>query len=138
MGAKGRKTMSDHNLFPDVLRCLLTPDQETGRWNGHCLDLDVATSGKDADQAWHNLRAIVRLHVEHCFTNWQDGLKFRASDEEVATFEALKTKHRVRSEKITFNLVPPQKFEEPPPLWIEAVEDEGGVLLGSTSGPHIQ
>lgn len=80
------------DLIPDVLRCLLQVDPETRRWNGHCLDLDLATSGKDAEEAWKNLRAVVRLHVEHCFTNWQQGLKFRANDDEIAVFEALKTK----------------------------------------------
>ena len=131
--------MSDQNLIPPVLRCLLHHDVETGRWNGHCLDLDLATSGKTADQAWENLRAVVRLHVEHCFTNWQDGLKFRATSDEISSFEKLKLLHGARSEKITFNLVPPQKQEEPPPpLWIEAVEDEAGVLVGSTASASIQ
>lgn len=130
--------MSDHNLIPDTLRCLLTLDRETERWNGHCLDLDIVTSGKDAEQAWQNLRAVVRLHVEHCFTNWQEGLKFRASGEEISVFDALSAKHPMRREKITFNLVPPQKAEEPPPLWIEAVEDEGGVLVGSASCAPVQ
>jgi predicted RNase H-like HicB family nuclease len=120
------------NLIPDVLRCLLQIDTETGRWNGHCLDLDLATSGKDAEEAWKNLRAVVRLHVEHSFTNWQQGLKFRANDDEIAVFEALKAKQRVRSEKITFNLVPPKDHGQGvSPLWIEAVEDREGVMNAS-------
>jgi hypothetical protein len=124
--------MADHEkLVPSVLRCLLQLDTESKRWNGHCLDLDLATSGKDPDQAWQNLRAVVRLHVEHCFTHWQDGLRFKAEPEEIAVFEALRKHQHIRSEKITFNLVPPQTQEELPPLWIEAAQMDEGVECGA-------
>jgi hypothetical protein len=119
--------MTQHVKIPDVLRCLLTPDVETGRWLGHCLEFDIVTSGKDPDSAWKNLKAVVRLHVEHCFTNWQEGLtEFRASDEEIAVFEALKERQLFRSDKITFTLIPPQK-DELHPLWMQGVELSEGV-----------
>jgi hypothetical protein len=131
--------MNDHeNIIPKVLRCLLQADPETGRWNGHCLDLDLATSGKDPDQAWLNLRAVVRLHVEHCFTHWQDGLKFRATPDEIAVFEALEKHQPVRREKMTFNLVPPQTREELPSLWIEAAEIDEGVGRGAPELAAVQ
>jgi len=114
-------------LIPDVLRCLLLSDAKTGRWNGHCLDLDIATSGEDPDQAWKNLLAVVRLQVENCFTHWRKGLQFRADEDEIAVFEALSKKQLVRREKITFNLAPPAATEMPPPLWVEAAEMTGGV-----------
>jgi predicted RNase H-like HicB family nuclease len=126
-------TMAQNVKIPEVLRCLLTPDAETGRWLGHCLELDVVTSGKDPDAAWKNLKAVVRLHVEHCFTNWQEGLlNFRASDEEIAVFEALKGRQLFRSDKITFTLIPPQK-NELHPLWMQGVELTEGV--GSVRTP---
>jgi hypothetical protein len=122
-----------NQLIPEVLRCLLQHDQETGRWNGHCLDLDLATSGETSEVAWKNLRAVVRLHIEHCFTNWQEGLKFCASDSEIAVFEALKAKQPVRSEIIQLNLVPPKdRRPSMPALWIQAVEDKEGLLNVST------
>jgi hypothetical protein len=127
-------------MIPKVLRCLLTEDPETGRWNGHCLEFDLATSGIDPDQAWNNLRAVVRLHVENCFTHWQEGLKFRASAEEVALFELLKKQEQpFRSEKITFNLVPPQRPEELlAPLWIQGIELEQGANTGVPRIPALQ
>ena len=74
-------------MIPEMLRCLLTRDAETNRWLGHCLDLDIVTSAKDEDVVWDNLKAVVRLHVEHSF---DAPLSFRASDDEIEVFEALK------------------------------------------------
>ena len=89
---------------------LMTKDEATGRWNGHCLDFDIATSGKDPDRAWKNLRAVVRLHVEHCFTHWQEGLTFKACAAEIDLFDRLMAKQQTfRSEKITFDLAPPKR-----------------------------
>lgn len=124
-------------LIPDTLRCLLQEDTETGRWNGHCLDLDIATSGKDPDQAWKNLLAVVRLHVEHCFTHWRKGLQCRAEDDEIAIFEALSKKQPVRREKITFNLIPPQPASELPPLWVEAAEMTGGTAHAESASVAV-
>ncbi len=117
-------------MIPEMLRCLLTKDAETQRWLAHCLDLAIVTSAKDEDVAWDNLKSVVRLHVEHCFTHWQEGLTFRASENEIAVFEALKKKQKFcRTDKITFNLIPPQATECPP-LWMEGVElTEGAVSV---------
>jgi len=107
--------------IPEVLRCLLTRDVETGRWIGHCLDFDIVTSGRDPEIAWMNLKAVVRAHVESCFTHWQKGLTFKASDEDIAIFEALKKHQRFRSDKIEFKLLAP-KNAELHPLWMEGME----------------
>jgi hypothetical protein len=122
------------SLIPEVLRCLLTKDVQTGRWLGHCLDFDIVTSGKDEDSAWNNLKAVVRAHVESCFTHWQDGLKFKASSQEIALFEALKEKQELfRSDKIEFRLTPLKRSELHPlhPLWIQGVEWVEGVGRGA-------
>ncbi|HVB55851.1 MAG TPA: hypothetical protein VNE63_05380 [Candidatus Acidoferrales bacterium] len=125
-------------LIPSVLSCLLTEDKETRRWNGHCLDFDIATSGKDPDRAWRNLRAVVRLHVEHCFTHWQKGLTFRASRDEISLFVALKRAQQpVRSEKITFELAPPPTQEHLSSLWIEGIELTEGVG-NAQAAAHVQ
>jgi len=114
----------ERTLIPQVLRCLLQPDPETGRWNGHCLDLDIATSGTDPETTWQQLRSVVRMHVENCFTQWQKGLTRRATPNEIAVFEELSKTMQVRCEKISFKLIPPAK-EPMAPLWIKAVELEG-------------
>lgn len=131
--------MTGNVEIPKILRCLLTVDQETGRWLGHCLDFDIVTSGKDEDRAWKNLVSVVRLHVEHCFTHWQDGLKFHADENCVALFEALKQKQEMfRSEKVTFNLIPPTKTEHLAPLWMQGVEWVKGVGVGTSEGVAVQ
>jgi predicted RNase H-like HicB family nuclease len=118
--------------FPDVLRCLLKPDPESKKWVGHCLDFDLVTSGRTLDSAWDNLRAVVKLHVEHCFTHHRDGLEFRASENDFAVFDALKRASTfVRTEKITFDLVQPE-FDLPP-VWVECAEDLAGVICGDST-----
>ena len=135
----GRRKMQNEITIPKVLRCFLWQDSETGRWLARCLDFDIATSGKDEDRAWKHLSAVVRLHVEHCFTHWQDGLKFRASDDDIALFDAMKKQQDVvRTEKITFNLVPPQKLEHLSPLWMQGIELTQGASRALATGSPIQ
>src|SRR5580692_3890336 len=103
------ENLNDKSLIPNPLSCLLFEDAETKRWVAHCLEFDLVTSGKDEDAAWANLKSVVKTHVEHCFTNWQKGLKQQASADEFALFALLKERQKeYRSEKISFNLVPPQ------------------------------
>lgn len=119
--------MEFEELIPNPLSCVLFEDKETKRWVGHCLDFDLATSGRDEDTAWLNLKAIVRTHVEHCFTNWQEGLMRRKAPEEFfAVLAALKeVQTEYRSDKISFTLVPP-KMDSVPSLWMHGFE--GGSL----------
>ena len=109
-------------VVPNPLSCLLFVDKETKRWVAHCLDFDLATSGKDEDAAWDNLKSVVRLHVEHCFTHFHDAFNKKASTEEFERFEALKkAQPEFRSEKISFKLVPP-KTPAVPALWMHGFE----------------
>jgi len=111
----------------EVLSCVLWRDADTSRWLGHCLDFDVATSGRTEDEAWANLRDIVRAHIEHCFTHHRDGLRLTASDQEWKTFRFLKGRQpMLRSEKITLRLVPPQK-DPARQFWIQSVESMRGL-----------
>jgi|SRR5580658_7682214 hypothetical protein len=109
-------------VIPDVLSCLLSQDGETKFWIGHCLNFDLVTSGKDPDSAWENLRAVIKTHVEHCFTHHPEGLSFKAPEGDWTLFDALKTKQPLmRTEKITLRLVAPQT-EQIPAFWIQGVE----------------
>jgi hypothetical protein len=108
--------------IPEVLSCILSPDPETGRWNGHCLDFDIATSGKDEEIAWNNLKLIVRHHIEECWERWPEGLQIRtASQERWKRFELLKKNQKMaRQDKLHLNLVKPHEHEED--FWIQALE----------------
>lgn len=99
-------TLEGTEIIPPVLSCLLTKDKETGRWIGHCLDFDIVTSGLDDDLAWKNLKEVVTLHVENCFTHWQPGLRRSASQERWQVFNRLCDPAKpFRQEKIHFHLV---------------------------------
>lgn len=114
--------MGDFKL-PERIRCLLDQDDQTGAWIGHCLDFDLVTSGESPDLAWNNLKSVVKLHIEHCFTHDQNGLDFhRAPDEDFALFEKLTNDHRLfRSDKINLNLVAP-KAPDQISFWIQGAE----------------
>jgi hypothetical protein len=131
------ENQNQETMIPNVLRCLLTKDPATGRWNGHCLDFNIATSGKDPDRAWKNLRAVVRLHVEHCFTHWQDGLKSRAHQADFTLFDALAQQQHFRSEKITFDLVAPKASEQLAPLWIQGIELQDPAGVPQVAHAHV-
>lgn len=115
---------NENPRIPDVLRCFLFEDAATKRWVAHCLDFDIVTSGKDEDLAWSNLKSVVRLHVEHCFTHWQEAFKKRAPDEDFVRFETLSQQQPLaRTDKISFKLVPP-KAQFVPNFWMKGVEGE--------------
>jgi hypothetical protein len=109
--------------LPDVFRCLLGRDSETKLWVAHCLDFDLATSGKTEDEAWKRLLRVVKMHVEHCFTHHPDGLKHKAEQDQWDLFERLKQEKRelIRSEKISLTLIP-QPEDVADFFWIQGVD----------------
>jgi len=112
--------------IPKPIECLITPDRETTLWNAHCLDFDLISSGKTPEAAWVNIKAVVRLHIEHSFTHDRAGLRrHEASPELRAIFKKLKEQKTVRSDKIELNLLPPKEPEHAADLWIQGVEELG-------------
>jgi hypothetical protein len=130
------KRLEGMELLPPVLSCLLTKDKETGRWGGHCLDFDIVTSGLDEDLAWENLKQVVRLHVENCFTHWQLGLKRSASQERWQVFNRLRDPNKpFRQEKIHFDLVAPPLPDE---QWMAAFALPEGTDCGHIESVAVQ
>ena len=116
--------MPNFNL-PDEICCILHHDMDSGAWVSRCLDFDLVTSGETEEGAWNNLKSVVKLHVEHCFTHNHAALsRYRATDEEFAFFEALASRSRFWSDKIKLNLVAKKKREVPDQLsfWIKGVD----------------
>jgi hypothetical protein len=120
--------------IPAKISCLLRQDGETGRWEGHCLDFDLVTSGSTEDVAWENLKKVVKRHVEHCFTNWQPGLtRRRASQCAFDAFNKLVQEDRpFRQDKLSLILEEPEHDQEHwlkaiafPPEWIAGEKAEG-------------
>jgi predicted RNase H-like HicB family nuclease len=110
--------------FSKPIRCLLNSDPASGRWVAHCLDFDLVTSGKTDEAAWTNIKAVVKLHIEHCFTHDNDGMfKHRVDQELIDSFDAGKGLTEVWSDKIRLNLVAPKKeADDKITFWIKGVE----------------
>lgn len=110
------------NLPVGPIRCLLSFDPASGAWVSHCLDFDLVTSGKTDEDAWANIKAVVKLHIEHCFTHDNDGLeKHRVDQELIDRFDRGKGLMEVWSDKIKLNLVQPRKQDDLS-FWIKGVE----------------
>lgn len=123
--------MAKFSLPTDPIRCLLNSDRESGVWVAHCLDFDIVTSGRDDTEAWERIKAVVKLHIEHCFTHDQDGLNsHQAPQSLIDSFDNGLGSREVRSDKIKLNLVAPAKPGDN--FWIKGVE-----IAQPACVPHI-
>lgn len=122
------------SVVPSVISCLLRKDKQTERWEGHCLDFDIVTSGSSEDIAWNNLKKVVRRHVEQCFNDWQPGLQRRAAQCHWNEFEDLhKKKVKFRQDKLSLCLVKPREDGE---HWLRALAFPE-VMNGSAATAHL-
>jgi hypothetical protein len=90
--------------------------------------------GKTEDEAWGNLKAAVKQYIEHCYSNYPQGLAEGASREEWERFaESLKYNERPsRVETIQLELGQPFLAEDNNPIWMQ------GVLTDGSSSTQIQ
>ncbi len=122
------------SLVPPMISCLLRKDKETGRWEGHCLNFDIVTSGSTEEIAWENLKKVVRRHVEQCFTDWRPGLQRRAAECHWEEFETLKLKGiQFRQDKLSLYLVKPKEDDE---HWLRALASPE-VINGSKAPANL-
>lgn len=103
-----------------LLSCLSSRDQETGMYLSHCLNFDIMECGKTAEEAWQNLKISVKSYVEHCYTNYQEGLIEAAPQEKWDEFAAAATRRAPRMEQIEIELRPPLPEHESP-VWMQGV-----------------
>jgi predicted RNase H-like HicB family nuclease len=104
-----------------MLSCLMGKDAETGLFLGHCLNFDLVTSGKTEDEAWQNLKTIIKAHFEYCYANYPDGLRMSATVDEWKNFaHRLETGGQSVVEKLEIELRPPLPEVEVP-IWIQGV-----------------
>jgi predicted RNase H-like HicB family nuclease len=126
--------MEDFKL-PESISCMLHLDTESGAWVSRCLDFDLVTSGKTEKESWANLKSVVKLHIEHCFTNNRGALSLhRADDEDFALFRKMtETGNNFWSDKIELNLVaPPPKVPDQISFWIKGVNSSGTCKAASS------
>jgi hypothetical protein len=103
------------------LSCLVHRDEDTGVFIGHCLNYDVMEVGKTDEEAWLNLKCVVKHHIEYCVSNYPDGLKRQADEKRWDEFyRALKANpNGVRVDTIELELSPPSMPESDRSLWIQ-------------------
>lgn len=66
---------------PITLTCLVEWDQETSLFVGHCLNFDlVSTSRIGEDEAFANLRTLIKRHIEYSYTHHRAGLSVSADE----------------------------------------------------------
>jgi len=103
------------------LHCLMEQDQETGLFMWHCLDLDLIECGPTNQEAWANLKRIIKNHVEYCYFNYPEGLAISAERHEwEAFYRMLKENAPIQVEEIEIDLQRPLP-EEQIPIWIQGV-----------------
>jgi hypothetical protein len=47
------------------LSCLISRDHVTSTYIGHCLDHDIMECGASADDAWKNLKGVIKRQIEY-------------------------------------------------------------------------
>ena len=63
------------------LSCLISRDAATSTYIGHCLDHDIMECGADADEAWKNLKRVIKRQIEYCNETKAGGLNRPAKRE---------------------------------------------------------
>lgn len=115
--------MPENNNKTSMLACIIGRDPETGLFLGHCLNYDLMESGSTPDEAWQKLKAVVKAHIEHCYTHYRKGLEVTASRQEWARFAELlkENKDSLTVEKIEIQLTAPLADEVP--IWMQRVSN---------------
>ena len=107
--------------IPETISCLICRDQDSGLWNGHCLDFDIVTSAATPQRAWEHLKTVVKAHIEHCFSHSVPVDTFAATGEHWSTFQKLACSQPNRNDKIEVRLVA-RRVPDRNEFWIKGVE----------------
>src|SRR5258707_8671920 len=109
-----------------VLSCLISLDAETKLHLAHCLNFDLMECGTTADEAWENLKGVVKHFIEYSYTSNPEGLSVSADPEDWNRFaEALKISTKPeRVDTINIEYRPPMP-ELSAPIWMQGVDGDG-------------
>jgi hypothetical protein len=120
--------MSNTNIFRiGMLSCLMGWDEETRLHLAHCLNFDLMECGRTEDEAWGNLKMAVKQYIEHCYSNYPEGLAEGATREEWERFaDSLRRKDRPsRVDTIELELGQPFVAARDNPIWMQGVPTDG-------------
>lgn len=116
------EVLMDKADIPETFECLISMDSDTKRWIGHCLTIDLITSGATEAEAWHNLKLVVQAHVEQCIRHHLlDALGPKAPPEKWAIFDQIKAQYpdQLRRDKITITAISPKEKQS---FWIQGFD----------------
>lgn len=112
------------------LSCLTWRDPASNAYVSHCLNYDLMETGSSFDEAWQNLKTVMKHHIEHCYSRYPQGLGRSASKERWQEFyltlqkQLQENPQGVVVEKLDIDPLPPLPEYEIP-IWIQGVESGG-------------
>jgi hypothetical protein len=109
-----------------VLSCLLSRDPETKLYLAHCLNFDLMECANTSDQAWQNLKSVVKQFIEYSSANNPESLSVSASAEEWKYFADI-LRHSTKPpivDTIEIEMRPPL-LESSAPIWMQGVSGDG-------------
>jgi hypothetical protein len=66
--------METNNQRKNGISCLIEQDSQTGVFIGHCLDFNLMECGPNPEDAWYNLKVVIKNHIEFCYAKYREGL----------------------------------------------------------------
>jgi hypothetical protein len=105
---------------------LISVDRESKKHLAHCLNFDLMECGNSADEAWENLKGVVKHFIEYSYTNNPESLTVSADAADWKRFaEALKDSTKPeRVDSISIEYRPPLP-ELSAPIWMQGVNGDG-------------
>lgn len=108
------------------LSCLIEKDKETGVFIGHCLNYNIMECGGSVDEAYENLKLVLKHHIEFCHSRYPAGLTRQAPKEDWDKFYIALQENResLVVDRIEIEPLPPLPEHEIP-IWIQGVTSGG-------------
>ena len=102
------------------ISCLIEQDPQTGVFIGHCLDFNLMEFGPSPENAWYNLKVVIKNHIEFCYAKYRDGLLDQADKESWDKFYSClkKDPENYRVEQIEIEVAEPLPEQEVP-VWMQ-------------------
>lgn len=113
--------METRNQRKHGLSCLISQDGDTGIFIGHCLDFNLMECGPSSEEAWYNLKVVIKNHIEFCYAKDRDRLSLDQADKLAwdSFYSCLSQDPcNVRVEKIEIEVAEPLPEQEVP-VWTQ-------------------
>jgi predicted RNase H-like HicB family nuclease len=121
---------------PQYLPCTIEHDEDTGLYVGHCLTYDLVSTAKAPREAIDNLKSLIKLHVEYCYTHYKQGFTVTADNADWQRWRDM-----VNSGELLQTVEPIEvSFNEPwdsPAFWASVNMPKGVESLNGTEADNL-